>query len=126
VLVAPIAAQIGQALEPPHPRLLIMATALICSAGMALPVSGFPNLMAINLEDEVGNRYLSVNDFLKAGVSSFIARSSRRIANAASRFPLPFWLRLLLLRLATGETDLLPMTYLSLSVFSSIMKLLGL
>lgn len=68
VLVAPIAAQIGQALEPPHPRLLIMSTALICSAGMALPVSGFPNLMAVNLEDEVGNRYLTVNDFLKAGI----------------------------------------------------------
>ena len=36
---------------------------------MALPVSGFPNLMAVNLEDEVGQRYLTVNDFLKAGVS---------------------------------------------------------
>lgn len=93
VLVAPIAAQIGQALDPPHPRLLIMVsklsmrylnrqltgnnthnaqtTALICSAGMGLPVSGFPNLMAVNLEDEVGNRYLNVNDFLKAGVSLY-------------------------------------------------------
>lgn len=69
VLIAPIAAQIGDALEPPHPRLLIMATALICSSGMALPVSGFPNLMAVNLEDDVGNRYLSVADFLKTGVS---------------------------------------------------------
>lgn len=59
VLIVPIAAQIGNALEQPHPRLLIMvriasslakhlcdneaqATALICSAGMGLPVSGFP------------------------------------------------------------------------------------
>lgn len=68
VLIAPIAAQIGAALDPSHSTLLIMATALICSSGMGLPVSGFPNLMAVNLEDEVGNRYLSVNDFLKAGV----------------------------------------------------------
>ena len=68
MLVSPIAAQIGAALDPPHSTLLIMATALICSAGMGLPVSGFPNLMAVNLEDEVGHRYLTVNDFLKAGV----------------------------------------------------------
>jgi phosphate transporter len=70
VLVASIAARIGDALDPPHPRLLIMATALICSSGMALPVSGFPNLMAVNLEDDVGQRYLTVEDFLKTGVSN--------------------------------------------------------
>jgi phosphate transporter len=69
VLIAPIAARIGDALDPPHPRLLIMATALICSSGMALPVSGFPNLMAVNLEDDLGQRYLNVEDFLKTGVS---------------------------------------------------------
>lgn len=40
VLVVPIAAQIGAAMEVPHPRLLILATALICSAGMGLPISG--------------------------------------------------------------------------------------
>lgn len=34
VLVVPIAAQIGEAMEVPHPRLLILATAFICSAGM--------------------------------------------------------------------------------------------
>lgn len=72
VLVAPIAARIGDALDPPHSRLLIMATALICSSGMALPVSGFPNLMAVNLEDDVGQRYLTVEDFLKTGVSRTI------------------------------------------------------
>ncbi|GAA99969.1 uncharacterized protein L969DRAFT_96586 [Mixia osmundae IAM 14324] len=72
VLIVPIAAQIGSALEMPHPRLLIMATALICSAGMGLPVSGFPNMTAINLEDEVGTRYLSANDFLKNGVPASV------------------------------------------------------
>ena len=41
---------------------------------MALPVSGFPNLMAVNLEDEVGQRYHSDNDFLKAGVSDTMPR----------------------------------------------------
>lgn len=42
VLVVPIASTIGNAMDSPHPRLLILATAMICSAGMGLPVSGFP------------------------------------------------------------------------------------
>ena len=46
VLLIPIATRIGESLDEPHPRLLIMATALICSAGMGLPVSGFPNMTA--------------------------------------------------------------------------------
>lgn len=46
VLLVPIATRIGDSLDEPHPRLLIMATALICSAGMGLPVSGFPNMTA--------------------------------------------------------------------------------
>lgn len=46
VLLVPIATRIGESLDEPHPRLLIMATALICSAGMGLPVSGFPNMTA--------------------------------------------------------------------------------
>ncbi|BGP42446.1 low-affinity phosphate transporter [Rhodotorula kratochvilovae] len=72
VLVVPIAAQIGAAMEVPHPRLLIFATSLICSAGMALPISGFPNLQAINQEDELGQRYLNPSDFYRNGVPASI------------------------------------------------------
>ena len=50
VLLVPIAAQMGANLADPHPRLLIMATTLTSSAAMGLPVSGFPNMTAINLE----------------------------------------------------------------------------
>jgi hypothetical protein len=39
VLIVPVAAQIGAGMETPHSRLLIFATSLICSAGMALPIS---------------------------------------------------------------------------------------
>jgi phosphate transporter len=67
VLIVPVAAEIGNAMESPHPRLLIMvspqmvvyfflleiltvtpkqATALVCSSGMGLPISGYPNLQA--------------------------------------------------------------------------------
>ncbi|KAI5476710.1 phosphate transporter [Pseudohyphozyma bogoriensis] len=72
VLVVPIAAQIGAAMEVPHPRLLILATALICSAGMGLPISGFPNLQAINVEDDMGQRYLEPSDFFKNGIPASV------------------------------------------------------
>ncbi|KAK4049903.1 low-affinity phosphate transporter [Microbotryomycetes sp. JL221] len=72
VLVVPIAAQIGSAMQVPHPRLLIFSTALICSAGMGLPISGFPNLQAINVEDDMGQRYLEPKDFFLNGIPSSI------------------------------------------------------
>jgi phosphate transporter len=56
----------------PHPRLLIMATALICSAGMGLPVSGFPNMTAITQENKLGHRFISASDFLKNGVPASV------------------------------------------------------
>ena len=68
----PIAAQVGDSLDIPHPRLLIMATTLAASAAMGLPVSGFPNMTACQLEDSVGDRYLHVRDFLKSGVIASI------------------------------------------------------
>ncbi|GAA6023180.1 hypothetical protein JCM8202_001015 [Rhodotorula sphaerocarpa] len=72
VLVVPIASTIGDAMDSPHPRLLILATAMICSAGMGLPVSGFPNLQAINQEDELGQRYLDPSDFYKVGIPASV------------------------------------------------------
>ncbi|KAI9295894.1 SPX-domain-containing protein [Neoconidiobolus thromboides FSU 785] len=72
VIIFPIIAQIGTTLPDPHPRLLVMSSALMCSSAMGLPVSGFPNMNAIMMEDETGTRYLSVKDFLKAGIPSSI------------------------------------------------------
>lgn len=40
----------------------------MCSAAMGLPVSGFPNMNAIMMEDEMGVRYLSTMDFIKSGI----------------------------------------------------------
>ncbi|ORY35603.1 SPX domain-domain-containing protein [Naematelia encephala] len=72
VLLVPIATRIGDSLDEPHPRLLIMATALICSAGMGLPVSGFPNMTAINQENKLGQRYIGPQDFLRSGIVSSV------------------------------------------------------
>ncbi|KAF9423172.1 low-affinity phosphate transporter [Podila epigama] len=68
VIILPIVQQVGLSFADPHPRILVMGTGLICSAAMGLPVSGFPNMNAIALEDEMGIPYLRTIDFLKSGV----------------------------------------------------------
>lgn len=74
LIILPVVLQIGEMLPDPRPKTLVMATCLMCSGGMALPVSSFPNMNAISLEDSRGEAWLSVSDFLGIGVaSSFIA-----------------------------------------------------
>ncbi|KAF9344604.1 low-affinity phosphate transporter, partial [Mortierella sp. AD094] len=65
LIILPIVAQVGATLPEPHSRLLVMSSALMCSGAMGLPVSGYPNMNAIMMEDEVGQRYLNTVDFLK-------------------------------------------------------------
>ncbi|CUA70486.1 putative transporter C3B8,04c [Schizosaccharomyces pombe 972h-] [Rhizoctonia solani] len=72
LLLVPIAAEVGSNLPDPHPRLLVFITGLICSAGMGMPVSGFPNQTAATQEDEMGKVYLSNMDFLKNGVPASV------------------------------------------------------
>ncbi|CAE6434908.1 hypothetical protein ACGC1H_002826 [Rhizoctonia solani] len=72
VLLVPIAAEVGSNLPNPHPRLLVFITGLICSAGMGMPVSGFPNQTAATQEDEMGKVYLTNMDFLKNGVPASV------------------------------------------------------
>jgi len=72
VLLVPIAAEVGTNLADPHPRLLIFITGLVCSTGMGMPVSGFPNQTAATQEDDFGRLYLSNVDFLKNGVPASV------------------------------------------------------
>ena len=46
VLLVPIAKEVGESLQGNHANVLIFITGLICSAGMGMPVSGFPNQTA--------------------------------------------------------------------------------
>jgi di/tricarboxylate transporter len=39
---------------------------------MGLPVSGFPNMNAVSLEDATGQTFVATNDFLVAGVPSSV------------------------------------------------------
>lgn len=72
VLLVPIAKEVGKNLPGQPQNLLIFVTALICSTGMGMPVSGFPNQTAATQEDELGELYLSNVDFLKNGVPASI------------------------------------------------------
>ncbi|KAJ3935290.1 MAG: SPX domain-containing protein [Lentinula lateritia] len=72
VLLVPIAKEVATSLGGDHQNLLIFVTALICSAGMGMPVSGFPNQTAATQEDDLGELYLSNIDFLKNGIPASI------------------------------------------------------
>ncbi|KAF3103424.1 low-affinity phosphate transporter [Orbilia oligospora] len=74
LIILPIVSQVGAQMEDPHPRVLVMVSALMCSAAMGLPTSGFPNMTAIMMEDnQTGQRYLRVTHFITRGVPSSIA-----------------------------------------------------
>ncbi|KAJ5929070.1 hypothetical protein N7454_006918 [Penicillium verhagenii] len=71
LIILPLVRQIGVSMEDPHPNLLVMASALMCSVAMGLPTSGFPNMTAIMTEvPQTGQRYLQVRHFLSRGVPS--------------------------------------------------------
>lgn len=72
LIVVPLVAEIGNSMDDPQPRLLIMISALLCSAAMGLPTSGFPNVTAICMTDEFGKPYLTVNTFITRGVPSSV------------------------------------------------------
>ncbi|KAN0092523.1 SPX domain containing protein [Tylopilus felleus] len=72
VLLVPIAQQVGKDLPGHHSNLLVFLTGLICSTGMGMPVSGFPNQLAAAQEDDLGRTYLTNVDFLKNGIPASI------------------------------------------------------
>lgn len=44
LIILPLVQQVGAGMAEPHPNLLVMGSALMCSAAMGLPTSGFPNM----------------------------------------------------------------------------------
>ncbi|KAJ8101037.1 SPX domain-containing protein [Lipomyces tetrasporus] len=72
LILLPIVAQVGQAMDDPRPNLLVMGAALLCSCAMGLPTSGFPNVTAICTTDDQGRPYLSVALFITRGVPASV------------------------------------------------------
>ena len=44
LIFLPLVHQVGAGMSEPHPNLLVFGSALMCSAAMGLPTSGFPNM----------------------------------------------------------------------------------
>jgi len=65
LIVLPVIAEVGASVG--HPRLLVMGSVLACSGAMALPVSSFPNMASVSVENETGKRYLHAADVIKLG-----------------------------------------------------------
>jgi phosphate transporter len=72
VILLPVVFEVGSVLPDPHPRLLVMGATMMCSCAMGLPVSGFPNMNAIMLEDATGRTYLKTSDFIHNGIPASI------------------------------------------------------
>ena len=64
----PIMQTVGSNMNPPRPGLVVMSACFMCSAGMGLPISGFPNINAVAQEDALGRPYVETKDFLKSGL----------------------------------------------------------
>lgn len=73
IVVIPIVQAVGDQMQPvSHAKELVFAAALACSAAMGLPVSGFPNMTAVSVEDSLGNRFVHTSDFIKYAVPASI------------------------------------------------------
>ena len=62
LIILPLVHQVGLGMPQPHPNLLVMGGALICSAAMGLPVSGFPN-MSMSLTSDLTYRAFCADHF---------------------------------------------------------------
>lgn len=69
IIIIPLVQEIGDKLPSKNAApMLVFGCTLLASCGMGLASSGFPNVTAISMTDEVGNRYLNVNTFITRGV----------------------------------------------------------
>lgn len=68
LIIVPLVKEVGELLSDPRPQVLVMASALLASAAMALPTSGFPNVTAVGLLDEKGQRYVQHTIFISRGL----------------------------------------------------------
>jgi di/tricarboxylate transporter len=72
LVILPIVLEVGKHLEDPHPQLLVLACGFMTSVGMGLPVSSFPNMNAVCIENDAGKCYLSTVDFMRVGLPSSV------------------------------------------------------
>jgi len=66
IILIPVVAEVGQRLG--HPRLLVMGCAIACSGAMSLPISSFPNMACVSVENELGRPYITNSLLMKVGI----------------------------------------------------------
>lgn len=54
LILLPLVKEVGIGMNEPHPNLLVMGSALMCSVAMGLPTSGFPNMSKFSFHVRVG------------------------------------------------------------------------
>lgn len=62
-IIMPVIASSGS-----HPQLAVLLATLLDSGACALPISGFPNALALSQKDSQGRPFLATTDYLKTGV----------------------------------------------------------
>lgn len=68
LIILSLIQSVGEHMEGPHPRLLVMGAALLCSVAMGLPTSGFTNVTAICMTDDLRRPYLIIGNFISREV----------------------------------------------------------
>lgn len=66
IILMPVIGQIGVQLEAPAE--VVIGSALAVSAAMALPFSSFPNVNSLLITDDLNQQFLTVGDFVRAGL----------------------------------------------------------
>ncbi|AQZ10569.1 PHO87 (YCR037C) and PHO90 (YJL198W) [Zygosaccharomyces parabailii] len=71
IIIVPLVQEVGSKLaDPKAAPILVFGCSLLASSGLALPSSGFPNTIAISMEDRNGKRYLDVKTFITRGLAA--------------------------------------------------------
>eukprot|EP00899_Mesostigma_viride_P017284 jgi/Mesvir1/25557/Mv01794-RA.1 len=67
IIMMPLIVAIGKEISPLSAEVLVLLCTLADSAAMALPMTSFPNVNSLLVEDDYGVPYLRVVDFIKVG-----------------------------------------------------------
>jgi di/tricarboxylate transporter len=69
IIILPVVQQVGlQMCGQQCSNVMVFSCIFMCSLAMGLPISGFPNITAVSLEDATGRPYVKTIDFLKVGL----------------------------------------------------------
>eukprot|EP01135_Chromosphaera_perkinsii_P002521 Nk52_evm37s224 gene=Nk52_evmTU37s224 len=69
LILVPVVGQVAMELDGSPVQILVSGCAVMCSAAMALPMSSFPNINSLFIEDDFERTYLSVSDYIQHGTT---------------------------------------------------------